>query len=119
VEIDYRVDPDEARAYYDLMLDLQAARLRNGAFNWSLSRDLGDPELWTERFQFPTWHDYLRQRSRTTQHDLELQEAVDRLSTTDRATRVRRRLERPFGSVRWRADSPDPQEGSPRAMLSP
>ena len=24
--------------------------------------------------------------------------------------RVRRRLERPFGSVRWRADSPDPQQ---------
>ena len=24
--------------------------------------------------------------------------------------RVRRRLERPFGSVRWRADSPDPRQ---------
>ena len=27
---------------------------------------IADPELWTERYHCPTWHDYLRQRTRST-----------------------------------------------------
>ena len=55
IEIDYEVDPAEARRFYNVMLRLQRARLRNGAFEWSLSRDIADPALWTERYHFPTW----------------------------------------------------------------
>jgi MFS family permease len=107
IEIDYRVDPDAARQFYDLMLKLQRSRLRNGAFDWSLSRDIANPSLWTERYHCPTWGDYLRLRSRLTQSDRELQAAVDAFHTTGPGTRVRRRLERPFGSVRWSAETPD------------
>ncbi|MFA5941135.1 MAG: MFS transporter [Sinimarinibacterium sp.] len=108
IEIDYRVDPDRARQFYDLMLRLQRTRLRNGAFGWSLSRDIADPQLWIERFHCPTWGDYLRQRSRYTQADRELQLRVDGFHVPGPGPRVRRRLERPLGSVRWRADTPDP-----------
>ena len=108
IEIDYEVDPAKARHYYNIMLKLQRARLRNGAFDWSLSRDLADPAAWTERFHFPTWEDYLRHRSRFTHSDRKLQIAADAFNRAGRGARVRRYLERPFGSVRWRASSPDP-----------
>jgi MFS family permease len=107
IEIDYRVNPGEARQFYDVMLKLQRARQRNGAFQWSLARDLSDPELWTERYHLPTWLDYCRLRTRFTHADRALQEAADAFNLERHARRVRRRLERPFGSVRWRADTPD------------
>jgi len=85
-------------------------RLRNGGFDWSISRDIADPELWTERYHLPTWGDYLRLRSRFTQADRELQAKADAFHAPDASVRVRRRLERPFGSVRWRAETPDPDD---------
>lgn len=108
IEIDYRVDPAEARQFYEAMLKLQRVRLGNGGFDWSISRDIADPALWTERYHLPTWGDYLRLRSRFTQADRELQARADAFHVPDAAVRVRRRLERPFGSVRWRAETPDP-----------
>jgi MFS family permease len=109
VEIDYRVDPDHARHFYGKMLELQYARLRNGAFDWSIARDLADAAMWTERFHYPTWQDYLRQRTRFTQSDMELQASADAYNSIEGGSRVRRRLERPLGSVRPQADTPDPR----------
>jgi MFS family permease len=107
VEVDYEVDPGQAREFYDAMLKLQRARRRNGAFEWSVARDIADPALWTERFLCPTWGDYLRLRSRFTHADRELQEAASAFIRPGAERRIRRKLERPFGSVRWRADTPD------------
>lgn len=109
IEIEYHVDTQDARAYYDAMLDVQRVRLRNGGFNWSITRDIGDPTLWTERFHFPTWGDYLRMRDRFTQADLDAQSAADKFTNGD-PKRVRRGLERPFGSVRWKVGTPDSQQ---------
>jgi hypothetical protein len=108
IEIDYRIDPDDARTFYGVMLRLQRARKRNGAFDWSLARDIADVELWTERYHCPTWNDYLRMRSRFTQSDRELQDEVNRFNRSTGPARIRRRLERPFGSVRWKEDARDP-----------
>ena len=66
IEIEYRIDPAKARLFYAVMQHVQLSRQRNGAYGWSIARDIADPELWTERFHCPTWHDYLRQRSRST-----------------------------------------------------
>lgn len=109
IEIDYRVDPDKARDFYGVMLKLQHGRLRNGAFDWSLSRDLSQAELWTEQYQCPTWGEYLRLRSRFTQSDRALQELADAFHTNGPVARVRRRLGRPFGSVRLQSETPDPR----------
>lgn len=109
IEIDYDVDPAQAREFYDAMLKVQRTRLRNGGFNWSLSRDIADPALWTERYQCPTWGDYLRMRDRFTTADMELHSAARAFDRQQGELRVRRKLERPFGSVRWKPDSPDPR----------
>jgi MFS family permease len=55
IEVDYDVDPEQARQFYNVMVEMQRVRRRNGAFDWSLSRDLADPSGWTERYHFPTW----------------------------------------------------------------
>jgi hypothetical protein len=69
VEIEYRVAQDSARAFHNVMQDVQLSRQRNGAYGWSIARDIADPELWTERYHCPTWLDYLRQRNRATQSE--------------------------------------------------
>ena len=107
VEIEYRVDQENARAFHNVMQEVQLSRQRNGAYGWSIARDIADPELWTERYHCPTWLDYLRQRNRSTQSERALhQRAIDFHLGPD-PVRVRRMLERPFGSVRWKEDTPD------------
>ncbi|CAN7612206.1 MFS transporter [Phenylobacterium sp. LjRoot225] len=110
IEMDYEVDPADARPFYDAMQKLQRMRKRNGAFDWSIARDIGDPAMWTERYLCPTWGDYLRLRSRFTHSDRALQDAANSFLKPGSRLRVRRKLERPFGSVRWRADTPDTGE---------
>lgn len=107
VEIEYRVAQENARTFHNIMLDVQLSRQRNGAYGWSIARDVADPELWRERFHCPTWVDYLRQRNRWTKSD----RALDRQATAFHIGRepvlIRRMLERPFGSVRRTEEVPD------------
>ncbi|UVO52688.1 MFS transporter [Sphingomonas sp. SUN039] len=112
IEIDYDVDPDSARDFYMAMLQVQRTRLRNGGFDWSMSRDIANPALWTERYKCPTWGDYLRMRDRFSQADIALHEAARSFHRNTGDLRIRRKLERPFGSVRWKADTPDPRHGT-------
>ena len=112
IEVEYDVDPDKARDFYGVMVTLEKARKRIGAFDWSVSRDIADPSVWVERYQCPTWGDYLRMRGRYTQADLDIQEQADSFNRSGQGRRVRRRLERPYGSVRWKADSPDLYRGT-------
>ena len=107
VEIEYRVDQDNARAFHNVMQDVQLSRQRNGAYGWSIARDIADPELWTERYHCPTWLDYLRQRNRSTQSERALHQRAMGFHLGPDPVRIRRMLERPFGSVRWKEDTPD------------
>ena len=107
VEIEYRVAQDNARAFHNVMQEVQLSRQRNGAYGWSIARDIADPELWTERYHCPTWLDYLRQRNRATQSERELHQTAISFHLGPEPVRVRRMLERPFGSVRWKEETPD------------
>lgn len=111
VEVEYDVAPDQARKFYAAAQKLQRVRKRNGGFDWSIARDVADPALWVERYHCPTWGDYLRMRDRYTQAELDLQVEADSFNRSGHGMRVRRLLERPYGSVRWKADSPDPGIG--------
>jgi MFS family permease len=107
IEIEYIVAPEQARAFYDAMRVVQRLRQRNGGFAWSLARDIADPALWTERYECPTWGDYLRARERLTQADQAALAAAEAFHAGEGTKRIRRRLVRPFGSVRWKSDSLD------------
>ena len=107
VEIEYRVAQDNARLFHNVMQEVQLSRQRNGAYGWSIARDIADPELWTERYHCPTWLDYLRQRNRATLSERALHQRAIDFHLGPEPIRVRRMLERPFGSVRWKEDTPD------------
>lgn len=107
IEIAYAVLPEQAREFYDVMRLVKRSRERNGAFDVSLARDIGDPVRWTERFHYPTWHDYLRARDRPTVEDRAIRSRASAMQLDGHVPDVRLMLERPFGSVRWREDAPD------------
>jgi hypothetical protein len=99
VEIEYRVAQSDAREFHHLMHDVQLFRQRNGAYGWTIARDIADPELWTERYRCPTWFDYLRQRNRATLSEAATEQQAIAFHIGPEPVRVRRMLERPFGSV--------------------
>jgi hypothetical protein len=107
IEIEYRVAPEQAREFYRVMQKIELIRKRNGGYGWSIARDVADAALWTERFHCPTWLDYLRMRSRPTLVERELQALASGYHQGETAIRIRRMLERPFGSVRWDEDAMD------------
>jgi MFS family permease len=107
IEIEYRIEPKRAREFYGLMQQVQLSRQRNGAYGWSIARDIADPEVWTERYHCPTWLDYLRQRNRPTQSERLLTQEAMEFHIGPEPVRIRRMLERPIGSVRWKDDTPD------------
>ena len=119
VEIDYRVDPGRAREFYGVMQEVQLARQRTGAYGWSIARDITEPELWTERYHCPTWHDYLRQRNRPTAAERQLTQSAQEFHVGPEPVRIRRMLERPFGSVRWKEDTPDRGPGEVLPISAP
>ena len=86
---------------------MRRTRIGSGPRWKSIARDIADPELWTERYHCPTWHDYLRQRNRSTQSERALHQRAMDFHLGPDPVRVRRMLERPFGSVRWKEDTPD------------
>jgi MFS family permease len=107
VEIEYRVERDNALVFHTLMHEVQMFRQRNGAYGWSIARDVADPELWTERYRCPTWFDYLRQRSRATRSETATEQQAIAFHVGPGPVRVRRMLERPFGSVRSKDHTTD------------
>ena len=107
VEIEYRVEHDDALAFHNLMHEVQLFRQRNGAYGWSIARDVADPELWTERYRCPTWFDYLRQRNRATRSETATEQQAIAFHIGPGPVRVRRMLERPFGSVRSKDHTTD------------
>jgi hypothetical protein len=102
IEIEYRVEAGKARLFYAVMQRVRLSRQRNGAYGWSIARDIADPELWTERYHCPTWHDYLRQRNRSTLSERALQARALEFHRGAEGVRIRRMLDRPVGSVRWK-----------------
>lgn len=93
VQVDYRVAPENAPAFARLMNEVGTVRQRNGAYAWSLARDIAEPEIWTERFRCPTWHDYLRHRGRATHSERELQQRALGFHIGPGSVRVRRMLQ--------------------------
>jgi MFS family permease len=99
VTIDYRVPRADAPKFADAMRKLAQARQRNGARRWSLMVDVTDPELWVERFQYPSWVDYLRQRNRGTVADRAVWEYARTFHCGDAPPKVRRMMAQPVEEI--------------------
>lgn len=64
VMVDYRIDQRDVPEFLSVMTSWRKARLRDGARQWALLRDLEKPELWTECYHVPTWIEYVRHNNR-------------------------------------------------------
>jgi MFS family permease len=99
VTIEYRVALADAPRFASAMHRLAQVRQRNGARRWSLMVDVSDPELWIERFQYPTWIDYLRQRHRGTVSDRAIWEHARTFHRGDTPPRIQRLMTQPIEEI--------------------
>ena len=109
VTIEYRIPVGSIVPFLAAMSERRRIRRRDGAQGWSLLRDLGDPELWLERYHVPTWLDYVRHNSRRTMADTANLEAIWQLHVGPNPPVVHRMIERQTGSLPF-GRSPQPYE---------
>lgn len=94
VTIEYIIAEADIVSFLGAMAERRRIRRRDGARNWRLLRDLADPQLWIERYETPTWLDYLRHNTRITQHDATIPQRLRALHRGPDGPRVRRMIER-------------------------
>jgi MFS family permease len=99
VSVEYRIREADVLEFLALMAERRRIRRRDGAQRWSLLRDLADPEIWIERFQAPTWLEYVRMSQRITQEDAAVGEHIRALHVGPEPPRVRRTIERQTSST--------------------
>ena len=111
VTIEYRVAQENSAAFVEAAHKLARLRRGDGASDWTLIQNLDEPEIWTERFQAPTWLDHLRRQSRMTVATHAASEYVRTFHIGDPPV-VRRFIERPEGSESYLAlvDEPPGEE---------
>ncbi len=76
VAIEYRIAPSDAADFAVAIRDLAAERRRDGAYDWILLEDAGDPALRVECFFVASWVEHLRQHERVTVADADAQARV-------------------------------------------
>ncbi|MHA6641538.1 MFS transporter [Mesorhizobium sp. A623] len=95
IMIEYVIKEEDLPEFIALMAERGRIRRRDGARNWTLGRDLGNPELWMESYHTPTWLDYIRHNTRATHADSAITERIRALHSGNERPRVRRMIERP------------------------
>ncbi len=94
IMVDYTIAQENVPAFLAAMTARRRIRIRDGARQWALLRDLENPEVWTESYHVPTWIEYLRHNQRRTQADAEVNEALQKLHKGPARPRVHRMIER-------------------------
>jgi MFS family permease len=99
VSIEYRIAPENMVAFLNVMDERRRIRLRDGARQWRLLRDLGDERNWIERYQVPTWLDYVRHNQRRTHADEAVSSSIRDLHEGPYPPTVHRMVERRTASI--------------------
>ncbi len=103
ISIEYCIREEDTAEFLDLMLLRRRIRRRDGAHQWTLARDLENPDLWYESYRVATWLDYVRHNHRMTHADAVVGEGLRQLHAGDGPPRVHRTIER---QVKWTGMSP-------------
>lgn len=114
ITIEYVIREGDQMQFLAAMSERRRIRVRDGALKWRLLRDLSDPQLWIERYETPTWLDYLRLNNRLTRDDAVVPESLRALHRGPEPPRVRRMIERPAANPpAARAGEPDGEPIAP------
>lgn len=73
VTTEFRIAPENARAFAEAMQGVRTLRLREGALRWNLFQDAAQPERWIETMMMASWNDHLRQHTRVSLEGAELE----------------------------------------------
>ena len=74
VTIEYLIDPMRSEDFRLLMQESRRSRLRQGALEWALLRDVGKPGRYIEQITDESWTEHLRRFDRVTASDVALRE---------------------------------------------
>ena len=74
VTIEYIIDPARAAEFREVMQESRRSRLRQGALEWHLQRDVVDPRLYYEQVTDESWTEHLRRFDRVTASDVALRD---------------------------------------------
>ncbi|HXD39715.1 MAG TPA: MFS transporter [Ramlibacter sp.] len=74
VNIEFHIDPARSGEFLALMQESRRSRLRQGALDWQLLRDLYDPGRYVEQITDESWTEHLRRFDRVTAADVQLRE---------------------------------------------
>ncbi|MBB3965229.1 MFS family permease [Rhizobium metallidurans] len=94
IQVDYEIDDSDVPEFLMLMGERRRIRIRDGARNWALMRDLEKPGSWTETYHTPTWVEYIRHNQRRTQVDGENTDRLRALHRGEAGPHVHRMIER-------------------------
>jgi MFS family permease len=94
IHVDFEIADEDVPEFLRIMVERRRIRLRDGARNWALMRDLENPDIWTETYHVPTWVDYVRHNQRRTKADTEITDRLLELHRGDRPPKVHRMIER-------------------------
>ena len=95
ITIEYKIRQEDTNAFLDIMAERRRMRRRDGARQWTLSRDLANPQSWIESYHTATWVEYVRHNQRVTHADSVHLDRLRQLHSGDEPPRVRRMIERP------------------------
>lgn len=98
VAVQYQIAETDIPAFITAMNERRRVRRRDGAKNWTLSRDLADPEVWVEQYQFARWADYTLHNQRRTHADDGSFSAIKALHKGTWPPVIHRYLERPVNN---------------------
>ena len=94
IMVDYEIAQQDVEEFLAAMSTRRRIRIRDGAQQWALLRDLENPDVWTETYHVPTWVDYVRHHERRTQADAVSYERLIKLHRGKNPPKVHRMIER-------------------------
>lgn len=90
IQVEYRIAQDNVAAFLRAIHAIERTRRRNGAEDWRVFRDIAEEDCFVERYIISSWAEYVRQRSRMTVSDRQLQQQVIELQKSGVEVRVSR-----------------------------
>ncbi|MEZ5778816.1 MAG: MFS transporter [Paracoccaceae bacterium] len=113
IMVDYEIAQEDVAEFLSVMALRRRIRIRDGAQQWALLRDLEHPDIWTETYHVPTWVEYVRHHERRTQSDANVADRLVALHNGANPVRVHRMIERqtvPRNDDMPLKDGPEPDD---------
>lgn len=94
VMVDYKIASEDVDEFLGAMRQRRRIRIRDGAQQWTMLRDLQYHDHWSESYHVPTWGEYVRHNERRTNADAALSNQLRKLHRGTGDPVVHRMIER-------------------------